>query len=177
MATIRSKRIAYLIGNRQLPMFFPGEARELSRISRAGMSAPYVQRWIASRRRLRDNAIANGWSERQYREYIREQYLVKGAMKTDKLFRWKVDVWAMLRDWAERGTKAGEEYTSPWRKKIRNRSTKKKQSKKASRREFLRNWIIDIQKRANRTNDPRRKAELIKQRDNLQRAYDATYQD
>lgn len=150
MATLRERRTAYLRRNG----FLPGEARELSRTSRDGLRAPYFQYWIRSRRRLYDNAIRYGWTDRQYRDYIKKQYEEVGGIKYDALGRPRADVWLMLRHLEEKAFRRGEEYESPWKKRGQRREKRKRDTQRVTRRQFLQSAINRVQRSLSRTKNP-----------------------
>lgn len=175
MPSMRGRRRRFLAGDKELPLFLPAESIELSRTSRRGLRAPYFQKWIASRRRTRDNAIKNNWTLDQYRQHIKNQYLVEGFMKADTLGRQRVDVWAMLRFRAETAVRRGDEFESPWRDKIRRSVTRKREGKKSSRRQFINNWIADLDKNIVKwkkfgPSGEQRVADLERQKANLKKA-------
>ncbi len=120
--TLRQQRARYLINNG----FLAGEARQLSQTSRQGMLAPYFQRMVHARRMLRQNAIRYGWTDTRYREYIKQQYTDAEAIIPDILGRRRLDVWKMLRHYEQQAYRRGEEYESPWRKRIQRKSVHKK---------------------------------------------------
>lgn len=169
MASMRERRYNFLVKNG----FLPVEARDLSRTSRAGMRAPYFQAMIRSRRSLFNNALRYGWTERQYRDYIRELYTSRGFVRPDKLGRYRPDVWSMLREYEERAHRRGEEYESPWKKRARRKSTRKQEAKRTTRKEALQSWIKQLDKSIERTASESRKAQLRNQRDNLKRMLDS----
>jgi len=123
--------------------FLPGEARELSRTSKTGMKATYFQQWIRSRRRIFDNAKRYKWTDKDYRQYIKDQYIKSGFTKPDALDRKRVDVWAMLRRYHETVTDRGDEYESPWKKKTTKRGVRKP-TKKFNRTAAMKGWIKQL---------------------------------
>ena len=155
---MREKRINYFIRNG----FFKSEAIQLSRTSKSGMKAPYFMSMVRSRRRTWENAKRNNWTEKKYRDYIKKQYLDKGFVKSDKLGRKRVDVWALLRDFEERAFRRGEEYESPWIKKTKRKSTTKKTVKRTTRRDMLKSWIANLNKTISRTTSEKKKKQLMK---------------
>lgn len=130
--------------------FFPTEARELSHISRTGMSAPYVVRLVASRRTLLQNARRYGWSATRYHDEVRAIYESANAFKYDALGRGYVDVWKLLREYEDRIPER-ERYESPWRKRLHVRSSTKKQQKYTTRKRYLQNWIDQLERTIERT--------------------------
>ena len=149
--------------------FLPGEARHLSKTSRAGMQAPYVQRMILARRALWLNAQRYNWTERQYRDVIKRQYVDRGCVKEDIWGRLYANVWQLLR-WYEDRTPIPEEYESPWRKKGQRRSAQKRAMKTITRKTHLQNWIQELeQKLANSDLTDKQRRALTTQRNNLQR--------
>jgi len=164
MASMRDRRRAFLMRNG----FFPAEAMELSRSSRRGLSAPYFQRFIKSRRRLLDNAKRYGWTDQQLRDYVRKLYTDKGYIKPDKLGRYRPDVWAMLREHEEAAYRRGEEFESPWLKRIRRKSTKKRAIKRTTRRENIVGWIRELDRTIERTKQEYKRQKLLEQKANLQ---------
>lgn len=168
MPSLRNRRYNYLITNG----FFPNEAQQLSRTSRAGMKAPYFRTMVKSRRRLFDNAKRYKWSETKYRNYVRQLYINNGWITPDVLGRKRVDVWAMLRYYEERAFRRGEEYESPWKKRLQKKGEKKRQVKRTTRRDMLRSWIAQIDRSIERTRSEYRQRQLQTQRDRLQNQLD-----
>ena len=60
--------------------FLPSEAKQLSHVSKRGFQAPYMKRLLRSRRALFMNAQRYNWSERRYRDEIKE-LIVQGFMQ------------------------------------------------------------------------------------------------
>lgn len=150
MATRRQNKIRYLT----YQGFLPTEAREYSRTSREGMKAPYFRFMIRSRRRLFDNAKRYGWTLDQYRNYIKQRYRDVGAVKRDVLGRQQIDVWAMLRHYEEMALRRGEEFESPWRKKTKRKSARKKDYKRVTRKQHAQDSITLINQSIARTKNP-----------------------
>jgi len=142
---------------------------ELSRTSRGGMRAPYFQFMIHSRRRLFENAKRYDWGEQKYRDYVKKLYADAGFLKTDKLGRLRVDVWAMLRDYEELAHRRGEEYESPWKKRTRRKSTVKQEMKRVTRKDMLKSWIVQIDRNIERTASEQRKQQLREQKARLEK--------
>jgi len=168
MATMRSKKIAYLM---RQGFFYP-EAVELSRTSRAGMKATYFRFMIRSRRRTLDNSKKNNWGDKRYRDFIKQKYIDIGALKPDSLGRMRVDVWAMLRAFEEKARMREDEYESPWRRKGRRKTAKKKQTKRITRKDMIRSFIKKINRQMDRTRDPDKQDELLGKRQKYQRMLD-----
>lgn len=153
--------------------FFPIEARELSRVTAHGMRAPYFRHMMADRKELHDRAKSEGWTSTQYRDAVRKIYTDRGFIKTDKLGRQQVDVWARLREYEEAAHRRGEEYDSPWKKRLRTKGEGKKEVKRVTRRDMAISWIKQLDAKIATTKGEYRRNELIKQRDNLQKQLDA----
>lgn len=161
----RQKRYEFLIARG----FFPLEARQLSRVSRGGMKAPYFKRMSNSRKRLYDNAVRYGWSETKYRDYIRQMYIDNGLYNRDILGRIRIDVWQLLRYYEEQTYARGEEYESPWRIKRRKKQEKRRSRARVTKRQMLNSWISDLDRSISRTNSQSKKDQFEKQKVNLQR--------
>lgn len=146
-SSIRQRKYDYLIRQG----FFHREALELSRVSRRGMSAPYFTRMIRSRRRTIDNLKSSGKSDKDIREYIRQQYINNGWLKQDKAGRVMVDPWKLLRSQEDKARRRGEEYESPWRKRVYKKSAKKKETKRITRKDMLKSMIEKLERRIQRT--------------------------
>ncbi len=168
MPTMRQRKINYLVRQG----FFASEAVELSRTSRAGMKASYFRFFIRSRRRTLDNSKTNNWSEKRYRDFIRQKYIDIGALKPDSLGRMRVDVWAMLRAFEEKARMREDEYESPWRRKGRRKTAKKKQTKRITRKDMIKSFIKKINRQMDRTRDPEKQDELLGKRQEYQRRLD-----
>jgi len=123
---------------------------------------------VRSRRRLFENAKRYNWSESQYRDYVKKLYVDAGFLKTDTLGRMRVDVWAMLRDYEELSRRRGEEYESPWKRKLYRKSTAKKEVKRVTRKDMLRSWIKQIERSIERTTSERKRQQLMEQKANLE---------
>ena len=155
-SSIRRRKYDYLIRNGFLPI----EAREFSKTSRSGMSAPYYLRMIRSRRRTYDNAIRYGWTEREYRNYIKQKYLNNNFLKQDKIGRWILDPWKLLRYEEERAHRLGEEYESPWRKRTTKKAVKKQKIRRIKRADLIMSNISRIKRSLARTKSPSKRAAL-----------------
>ena len=164
MATLRQRRYNYLKKNG----FFPSEARELSRTSRAGMLSPYFQTMVRSRRRLFDNAKRYNWTEQRYRDYVKKLYTNKDFVKEDAIGRRRVDVWAMLRYYEELSRRRGEEYESPWVKRTQRKGEIKRELKRVTKKGMLKSWIIQIDKRISRTRSEYKRQQFEKQKANME---------
>ena len=147
--------------------FLPQEAIEFSRISAAGMKAPYIQAMIRKRISLNAARVRYGWTKREYRKRILDEYKAKGVrrMITPKTiwdyFSWWKDTVPIPDDW-----------TSPGKKR-RRRTTRRVQSTK---RDMLRNKISSLNDqitRAIRSNDQRLRRTLELERNRYQNQLDA----
>lgn len=152
--------------------FLPAEARTLAHTSRRGLNAPYMKRFLNSRRALKLNADRYGWTDEQYRDAIKKQYGERGALKQDILGRIKIDVWKMVRFYEERAP-IGEKYESPWRKKIQTRGKTKREMKSATRRQLITDWIAQLNRTLKRDDlTDFRRTQMTGQRDRLQKQLD-----
>ena len=61
--------------------FLPEEALEFSRISRTGTKAPYIQAMLRKRRSLNAARVRYGWTRREYRKRILDDYAKKGVRR------------------------------------------------------------------------------------------------
>lgn len=153
--------------------FLPSEAKQLSHVSKSGLKAPYTGRLLRSRRALFMNAKRYNWSDKQYRNAIKEQYLSRGCIKQDILGRVRADVWQMVR-WYEDRTPEADEYESPWRKKQQRRSIKKREAKVTSRRRWLTDLIAQLNTTIARTDiTEARRARVTELRTRYQRQLEA----
>ncbi len=164
MPSMRKRKIAYLQRNG----FLPSEARQLSRTSHQGLLSPYFQYWIRSRRRLYDNSKMYDWTSQEYRDYIKQQYIDIGALKSDNLGRIRIDVWAMLRYFEEKSYRRGEEYESPWKKRAKRKSVKRQESKRVTRKDMIISMIANIDRSIARTKNPEKRADLMARRNYFQ---------
>ena len=149
--------------------FLPSEARQLARTSRRGMQAPYFRAMINSRKGLLWNAKMKGWTNEQYRNAIKQQYIDRNCIKFDAIGRRVVDVWAILRKFEAR-TPIPDEYTSPWRKTAETKGNKRRALKRTTRQQHYRDWITQLKQRLEWANSPATKERLQKQIANLERA-------
>lgn len=94
--------------------FLPFEARPISRVLR---KVPYIPQMVATRSSLLARARREGWSQKRYETYIKEQYRKKGWRKPNRVGKIVDDPWQMLRDYEDRYKSRHPEYTSPWVKK------------------------------------------------------------
>jgi hypothetical protein len=139
----RQKRYDWLIR----AGFLPSEAQQLSHASTKGIHAPYFIRMVNSRRALLLNAKRYGWTNEEYRNTIRKQYVDKGAIKHDTKGRTLIDVWRMLRYYEDKTPiPAGEAYDSPWRKRIQKQMINKRATKKVTRKQMLEQWVKESDK-------------------------------
>ena len=121
--------------------FLPAEAREFSHISREGLlKASYVKRLLNSRRALQLNAIRYGWSKTKYADAVRQIYVDRGLLKTDKIGRKRNNIWALLRQYEDQ-TPDKEKYDSPWRKRMHTKSEIKRTKKTVSRKQQYKDTI------------------------------------
>jgi len=162
-STLRQRKYNFFIRNG----FFPQEATQLSRTSRSGMKAPYFRFMIRSRKRTLDNAKRYGWSEKQFHDYILQQYRNLGIAPSDPF-----KIWKLLRHFEEIAYRRGEEYDSPWRKRIRRKSGKKREMKRTTRKSMLSSWIAEIDRTIARTTNESKLERLRTQRANLQKELD-----
>ena len=148
--------------------FFPSEAEEFSRTSRAGMRAPYFRRMVRSRRRTLDNSVRYNWTRAQYEAHIKKMYADNGFLKQDRLGRIRIDPWQLLRYHEEAAYRRGEEYESPWRKRALRKGVRKREVKRTTRKGMLQSWISEIDHNIARTTNEKRLERLRIQRENLQ---------
>lgn len=158
-SSLRQRKYDYLLRQG----FYPSEAKELSRTSRQGMKAPYFARMIRSRRRTIDNLKRAGKSDRDIRDYIKNQYINNGWLKKDKLGRTLINIWGLLRSHEDKARDIGDEYESPWKKRTYKRSTAKKEHKRTTRRDMLRSLITKLENRISRTANVNRREALEEQ--------------
>ncbi len=144
--------------------FLPGESRELSHISRAGMHSAYVQRMVQARRGLWLNAQKYKWSDAEYRNRVKDQYANINAFKKDMMGRKIPDVWQILRYYEDRYPPPEGEYDSPWRKRTQKKQTMRRSERRVTRKGLYQQWIAGLDKTIANTSDPTRKARLEKQR-------------
>lgn len=147
--------------------FFPAEARELAHTSKEGFGSMYMQRLLGSQRAIFLNAKRYGWSERKYREYIKELYIRNGWVKQDRLGHIRIDIWKRIRDLSE-STPIENEYESPWAKRAGKKAGKKREGTRATRKALIEDWIRQLTDKISRTSDVRKLDPMLKQRANLE---------
>ena len=162
-STLRQRKYNYLTKKG----FSAQEATQLSRTSRSGMRAPYFRFMLRSRERTLENAKRYGWSQREFHDYILQQYRDLGISPRDPF-----KIWKLLRHFEERAYRRGEEYDSPWRKRIRRSTGKKREMKRTTRVEMLKSWISEIDRTMSRTTNEYRLERLRTQKENLQKELD-----
>lgn len=158
-SSIRQRKYDYFIRNG----FYPVEATELSRTSRKGMSTPYFMHMIKSRRRTVDNLKNSGKTDQQIRDYIKKQYIDNNWLKQDKLGRWRIDVWKLLRANEDKAYHRAEEYESPWKKRAYKRSSTRKEHKRITRNDMLNSIIKKLKTRIERTAGEYKRQQLEEQ--------------
>ena len=96
----------------------PFEARPLSKVPWA--KAPYMKDMLNERRRIVRNAHAQGLTDKQFEDLVKDIYRRNNYITLDRIGRRKLDPWRLFRTHEDTYRAKHPEHTSPWVKRQRN---------------------------------------------------------